>query len=118
VSLRSSNTISLIDAHRRLDPRALARVLVEKALHVGGELVSQDQQSGEFGGGQLTACAQAGQSVSHPAAIALGWKIVGKRGSDFDEAAPRGGQQIRRAVDDTAGPQMPVERHLDHHLTV
>jgi hypothetical protein len=70
------------------------------------------------GGGQLTACAQVERSVSLPAAIVLGWEVFGKRGGDLDEAAPRGGQQLRRAVDDTAGPQMPVERHLDHHLTV
>ena len=63
-------------------------------------------------------CGQAGRSVSLPAPIVLGRKILGERSGDLDEATPRGGQQLRRAVDDTAGPQMPVERHLDNRLTV
>jgi hypothetical protein len=99
-------------------PRGLAGVFGDQTLH-GGHLVSRGcQQSGEFGTGQLTACAQAGRSVSLPAPIVLGWEVIGERGGDLEEATPRGGQQLRRAVDDTAGPQMPVERHLDHHLTV
>jgi hypothetical protein len=99
-------------------PRALAGVLGDQTLH-GGHLVSRGcQQSGEFGTGNLTACAQAGRSVSLPAPIVLGWEVIGERGGDLEEATPRGGQQLRRVVDDTAGPQMPVERHLDHHLTV
>jgi hypothetical protein len=36
----------------------------------------------------------------------------------MNAATPRGGQHLRRVVDDAARPQTTVERHLDHHLTV
>src|SRR6478609_2986980 len=65
-----------------------------------------------------TACAQAGRSVSLPAPIVVRRKVIGERGGDLDEAAPRSRRHLTGSVDNAAGPQMPVERHLDHHLTL
>ena len=100
------------------DPRSPAGVFGDQTRH-GVHPGLSVLELGEFGGADSSfrVCSE-GRSVSLPVPVVLRRKVVGERGGDLDEAAPRGRRHLTGSVDDTAGPQIPVERHLDHHLTV